>query len=236
MVFPLFVGGGITKCSNIKILVGLIFHTLPSFHLYNKEVHLIKPFIVHLPSFQDRPPGYIINSSSFPGIPPGYYRQYRRHYHIHHYYLYLSVLCSTIHNTIRDPMHQIIKPWTWRWSRHTPVSLYHNIMEKKIVSSPSTPCYPWSVQTSGTWMVHYHQRETCFAIYNPIKQELNQKPELDQIKPHLLHKYWIIFDMQYGLSLDEFMSHLNLLKLIQAIKALHLNYMLGGSGINQALL
>ena len=37
------------------------------------------------------------------------------------------------------------------------------------------PCHPLSVQTRDIGTAHHPQRDPSFAIYYPIKQELNQK-------------------------------------------------------------
>ena len=61
-----------------------------------------------------------------------------------------------------------------------------------------------------------------------------KKSEFDQIKPCNLHQYSIMFYMQQGMSLVEFMSILNPLKPIQTIKCLHLNDMLRGIRIEKS--
>ena len=96
-------------------------------------------------------------------------------------------------------------------------------MENNIFAKLITPCNHQPVQTSETGTNNCHQRDPYFTRNNSSEQELNQKSDFEKTKPRLPHQDWIIFDMRYVMSLDEFTSILDPLKPIQYTKDLYSN-------------
>jgi len=64
----------------------------------------------HHPTVELKPP--------LPNKPRGYYR---RHRHVRQYYLRRRVLRRPVARPIRDPPRSFFRPWTWCWTRRTPV-------------------------------------------------------------------------------------------------------------------
>lgn len=161
-------------------------------------------FLIHQPQ-RDNPIPDVFLHPSLPGKPFGYYRKHR---HVRQYHLRRRITGRPIQRPVRDPPRRLLNPLTWCWSRRIPIPLspsgisrppcHRKRKRKRVLSRPSS----------------------SFARLTTTEIEQDHQAEFDRLKHKLLHQSWAMFDLQFGVCLDAFVSTLDPLGQFSTLQAL----------------
>lgn len=131
--------------------------------------------------------------TSPPPKPIGYYKSRRR---VRNYCLYRRVLRRSVQRRIRDPPFTLLQPTTWFKCRRNPTQVDRTVA-------------PLVTQPRHLKSIRKRQSKPPSYVKLSFEEEQWRCSEYERIKPRLLHQSWIQYDLQFGISLDEFLSDLD---------------------------
>ena len=171
------------------------------------QCHILEFVLLSLSSFinwlrfrPDNPnafPRVQLNPST-PGLPRGYYRKHRR---VRNYHLYQRVLRRSHPTPIRDPPRHWWDPRSWRFKRRTPWT--NNSSGGSVTRQPTLKTPP----------KHKNRRrkppKERWCRLTPEEAEADRAADFDRIKHRFLHQSWMMYDMQFGVSLDDLLDQVD---------------------------
>jgi Reverse transcriptase (RNA-dependent DNA polymerase) len=168
-------------------------------------------------------PTFYLNPSQ-PTKPFGYYRRRRR---VKHYHLYRRVLRRKVKRPIRDAPRKFLNPLTWKWCRRTPLQ---SVDSKQRVGQGTgkPPCHRKCKRK--------RVKPLRYAHLTLDEQAQQRRCDFQQQLPQFVHKTDIMYGLQYGVSLDEFVARINPLQQFQTQQALNSPEFLRACGSFQAVL
>ena len=175
-------------------------------------------------------------------LPPGLPRGKRPRHKIwkrnmRQYYLMRRVRRRPIARPVRDPLRKWYRPETWRWRRRVPTDA-RNRPPKRYRPRRRPRRYSKYPPTSGTKHSKYSSRRARKRKKNKIRKEMIKKmntrppkhdgwesespPEerFERIKTQLLHVPDVMYGLQMGVDLNEFVSQIDPLKQYRIIRDL----------------
>ena len=179
-------------------------------------------YAIHAQPLNPTVPPEVNLHPSLPGKPRGYYKARHRP---RQYYLWQRVLKRSVRRPIRDPPRTWWQPWTWTWTRRIPIPPISKQSKLKTTHEryenhgrkPKKRRQYRSKRTRGTHrrrrkQPKQHSPKEKWMRTTPAEREAGAKERFHNNKHRFLHQSSMMYGMQYGVNLSEFVKFIDPIK------------------------